>query len=137
LTVTGASLRDAALLGGVSGMRTFMAPAAFAARGRIKRQPTAYVLIAAAVGELAGDKHPAASSRTDPPGLAGRVVSGALSGRSVAGAPGAALAAGVAVASTFACHWVRMQLGAKVPDPLVGTVEDALAISLAWLATRD
>jgi uncharacterized membrane protein len=135
VTASSAALRDAALLGGVSGMRTLMGPAVLAAHGRIQRQPTRYMLLAAALGELAGDKHPAASSRTAPPALAGRIVSGAVCGRIVAGGPGAALGAGVALAATFACHRVRAELAAKVPDPYVGAAEDVLAISLAWLAT--
>ena len=137
VTVTPAALRDAALLGGVSGMRTFMAPAVLALRGRLVRNPARYALLAAAAGELAADKYPAIPDRIDPPGLAGRLTSAAVSGRTVAGAPGAALAAGIALAAAAASWRVRGELAEQVPDPLLGAAEDALAISLAWVATRD
>jgi uncharacterized membrane protein len=137
VTVTPAALRDAAVLGGVSGMRTFMAPAALALRGRLARNPGRHALLATAAGELAADKHPAIPDRVGPPALAGRVTSGAVSGGTVAGVPGAALAAGIALAAAAASFRVRAELATKVPDPLLGAAEDALALSLAWLATRE
>jgi hypothetical protein len=137
VTVTPAALRDAALLGGVSGMRTFMAPAVLALRGRLADNPARYALLVAATGELAADKHPAMSDRIDPPALVGRMTSAAVSGRTVAGTPGAALAGGIALVAAAASWRVRKELGAKLPDPALGAVEDALAFSLAWFATRE
>lgn len=137
MTVTPAALRDAALLGGVSGMRTFMAPAVLALRGRLADNPARYALISAAAGELAADKHPAMSDRIDPPALVGRMTSAAISGRTVAGTPGAALAGGIALAVAAASWRVRKELAAMVPDPALGAAEDTLAFSLAWFATRE
>ena len=133
MTVTPAALRDAAVLGVVSGMRTFMAPAALAARGRL---PGRYVLLTAAAGELAADKHPATPDRVGPPALAGRVTSAAVSGREVAGVPGAALAAGIAVAAAAAAFKLRADLSERVPDVVLGAAEDAIALSLVTAATR-
>jgi uncharacterized membrane protein len=137
VTVTPAALRDAALLGGVSGMRTFMAPAVLALRGRLADNPARYALLSAAAGELAADKHPAIPDRIGPPALAGRFTSAAVSGRTVAGVPGASLAAGIALVAAAASFRVRKELTAKVPDPALGALEDALALSLAWFATRE
>jgi hypothetical protein len=137
VTVTPAALRDAALLGGVSGMRTFMAPAVLALRGRLAPDPARYALLVAAAGELAADKHPAMTDRIAPPALAGRMTSAAVSGRTVAGAPGGALAGGIALAAAAASWRVRKELSRLLPDPAVGAAEDALAFSLAWFATRE
>ena len=133
MTLTPSALRDAAVLGGVSGMRTFMAPAMLAMRGRL---PGRHVLAAVAAGELAGDKVPGIPDRVGPPALAGRVTSAAISGRAVAGMPGAALAAGVSVVAAAASYRVRAELAHRVPDAALGAAEDALAIALATAATR-
>src|SRR4051812_48454960 len=112
-------------------MRTFMAPATLALRGRLARNPARYALLVAAAGELAADKHPAMTDRIDPPALAGRMTSAAVSGRTVAGTPGAALAGGISLGAAAASWRVRKELGAKFPDPALGAAEDALAFSLA------
>src|SRR5919199_1029681 len=100
-----ASQRDlagAALIGAVSGVRTFTGPAALAVRGRLlSGSPARYALMAAAIGEYAGDKSPLVPPRTSPPALAGRVVSGAFSGHAVGGPVGAGVGAVAAVAGTF------------------------------------
>jgi hypothetical protein len=114
-----------------------MAPAVLALRGRLADNPARYALFSAAAGELAADKYPAIPDRIEPPGLAGRMTSAAVSGRTVAGVPGAALAAGIALAAAAASWRVRGELSEKLPDPVLGAGEDALAFSLAWLATRD
>jgi hypothetical protein len=136
VTTTSSALRDAAVLGGVSGMRTFTGLGVLALRKRIQRQPTRYLLMAGAVGELVGDKSPMASARTSPPAYAGRIAAGAIAGRLVAGATGAAVGAGTAAASTAATYKLRKDLGATLPDPALGAIEDALALGLAAAATR-
>jgi len=129
------ALGEAAVLGGVCGMRTFTGPAALAVRGRIGWRPLRLAVLAAAAAELAGDKHPAAGNRTDPPALAGRAATAALTGRSVAGAPGAAVAAAAAVASAYATFHLRARLAEHLPPLAAGAVEDALAITLALATT--
>ena len=124
----------AVVLGGVSGMRTIIAPAALALRGRHRAR---HVLVAAAWASSRRTSIPATPSRIEPAALVARATSGAVVGRTVAGVPGAAAGAGAALAAAFVSHRVRAELGATgVPDPALGVAEDALALSLAWLATR-
>ena len=129
------ALRDAALLGGVSGMRTFMAPAMLAVRGRLRRRRELRVLVAAA-GELAGDKIPAIPDRIEPPALAGRVTGRDLGPHRGGDArrrrwPRASPSSPRPRASGCAPSWPT-----KVPDAALGAAEDALAIALAIAATR-
>jgi uncharacterized membrane protein len=92
-------VRRAAVLGAVSGARTFLAPAAPALRGRLGRVAKFAVPVLAA-GEVVGDKLPMAPPRVEGPGLVGRVVSGAVSGRVSGGARGARVGAAFALAAT-------------------------------------
>jgi uncharacterized membrane protein len=128
---------DAALAGLACSMRTFAGPGLLAVRGRITGVPRAAVLVAAA-GELAADKSPKAPNRTDPPGLAGRVASGAYTGREIAGGAGAAAGAIASALGTFAT-WRARSLVVDItglPDPVIGAGEDIVAEALAALATR-
>jgi uncharacterized membrane protein len=128
---------DGALAGLACSMRTFSGPAMLAARGTIGGRRRAGVLVAA-IGELAVDKSPVATDRTDPPALAGRIVAGAYTGRAVAGAPGAAAGAVSAALGTFA-SWRARSLVVKatgLPDAVVAVGEDAVALTLAAIATR-
>ncbi len=133
-----ARLRDAALLGGASGLRTFAAPAALVLRGRLVRGPARLAVLAAAAGELAGDKHPAIPERTSPPALGGRILSAAVAGNAVAGPAGAGVAAAAATASAFAGVRVRATAGklSRAPDVLIGAGEDALALGAAAAGSR-
>jgi uncharacterized membrane protein len=137
-----ASLRDlagAALLGAASGLRTSAGPAALVVRGRLLRDhPARFAVLAAAAGELVGDKLPMTPPRTAPPALAGRVASGAVSGGALAGVPGAGLGAAAAVGGAFAGSRARRGLGSRtgLPDPLLGAVEDGVVIAAAALASR-
>jgi uncharacterized membrane protein len=129
----------AALVGVVCGMRTFTGPAALAVRGRVGRGRARAVLVAAAAGEAVGDKTPVVPSRTSPPPLAGRIVSGALSGGALAGVPGAAAGAFGAAGGAFGGQRARSGLGrlTGLPDALLAVVEDGAAVAAAALATRD
>jgi len=131
-------LTGAAMLGGVSGLRTFTAPAVLALRGRLARNPGRYLLFVLGAGELLGDKHPAIPARSDPPALAGRLISGALAGRAVAGNTGAGVGAAGAAATTYVSERTRAALGQRtgIPDALLGLTEDGLAIVVCALATR-
>jgi uncharacterized membrane protein len=114
-------VRRAAVLGTVTGARTFLAPAALALRGRLgdgalgKVAKVALPVLAA--GELVADKLPMAPPRVEGPGLVGRVVAGALSGRVVADARGARVGAAFALASTYPSQQLRSQLVQHTPLP--------------------
>jgi hypothetical protein len=118
-------------------MRTFAGPAMLAAHGRIQGRPRIAVALAAA-GEVAMDKSPAATDRTDAPALAGRVAAGAWTGRAVAGAPGAAAGAVAAGVGTYATWRIRGLVveATGLPDPVVAVGEDLVAYGLAAACTR-
>ena len=115
------------------------APAALALHGRLGGRWGRPALIAAAAGELAFDKIPGVPARTHPTGLAARLTTSAVSGHRVAGPAGAALAGAAAAGSAFAGLHARSLLDRRlpVPDPVVGAAEDAIALCLVALATRD
>lgn len=120
------------LLGVVSGLRTFTGPAVlwFMRHGG----PWAYVLSAAAVLEYFFDVHPNAPPRTSPPGLVGRLASGAFVGWWVAvaggGSPLTAAAVGAvgAVLGAYAGLAVRRRAIAALGNVASGLLEDAVAI---------
>jgi uncharacterized membrane protein len=128
---------DAALAGLGSSMRTFAGPAMLAAHGRITGKPRIAVL-AAAAGELAMDKSPKATDRTDLPAVIGRTVAAAYTGREIAALPGAAAGALSAVAGCYASWRARGLVVATtgLPDPVVGVGEDFLAMAFAAIGTR-
>ncbi len=131
-------LADAAALGAVSGLRTFTGPAVLAARGRFGTGPVRSLLVAAALGELVGDKLPMIPPRSDPPSLLVRVLSGAAVGGAVAGRDGAGAGAAGAAATTYVTERLRAGMGERtqIPDPWLGLGEDALAAGVAVLAAR-
>jgi uncharacterized membrane protein len=137
------------LIGVVCGLRSLTAPAvvAWAAhRGWIHLDRTplhimgstaaVIVFILLAVVELVADQLPSMPSRTAPPGLIARIVLGALSGAAIAvsGAQfiaiGAVLGAAGGIAGAFGGYQVRTRLvkALKVPDFVIATLEDAVAI---------
>jgi hypothetical protein len=128
---------DAALAGFASSMRTFSAPAALAARGRISGKARAATLLASA-GELILDKTPAAEDRIKPPFVAGRTAAGAYAGHVLAGPAGVAAGAAGAFAGTFATWRARGLLGEATgwPDPVIAVGEDIVAVTAAAVATR-
>jgi len=128
---------DAALAGLGSSMRTFAGPAMLAAHGRITGKPRIAVL-AAAAGELAMDKSPKATNRTDLPAVAGRVLAAGYTGREIAAVPGGAAGALSAVAGSYAWWRARrLVVGTTgLPDPVVAIGEDFLALGFAAIGTR-
>jgi uncharacterized membrane protein len=137
------------LIGIVCGLRSLTAPAvvAWAAhRGWIHLNharlhflgSTAAVIIFTlfAVVELIADKLPSSPNRTAPPGLIARLFLGALCGEAIAlaGADsmviGAVLGALGGIAGAFGGYQARTRLvkALKVPDFVIATLEDALAI---------
>jgi uncharacterized membrane protein len=89
-----------------------------------------------AIVELVADQLPSAPSRLAPPGLIARIFFGALCGEAlaVAGAQslalGAVLGAAGGVAGAFCGYQVRTRLvkAVKVPDFVIATFEDVVAI---------
>jgi uncharacterized membrane protein len=130
------SLAAAFVLGFVSGLRVFTAPAAlYLERGGL----TGIVLAVAAVVEYVVDARPQTPSRTVPVQLGARVVSGAFVGWTVAeefGSPATGALAGIAgaLAGTYggsaARRWAITRFGA-IPAAIV---EDLVAIALAAFA---
>jgi uncharacterized membrane protein len=137
------------LIGVVCGLRSLTAPAvvAWAAhRGWIHLNqarlhflgstPAVVIFTLFAIVELVGDQLPSAPSRTAPPGLIARILLGALCGAAIAAsgaqsiALGALLGAMGGVAGAFGGYRVRTRLvkALKVPDFVIATLEDAVAI---------
>ena len=136
-------------LAAVAGSRSMMAPALLShalkdtRSRRLKRSwlgwmqspQTATVFKVLTVGELIGDKLPGAPDRIDTPGLLGRGLSGALIGTTLYVHQGRNVWVGAtwgvlsAVASSYACFYLRQQLdeSTPVPDPVWGAAEDLAA----------
>ncbi|HEY0593172.1 MAG TPA: DUF4126 family protein [Thermoanaerobaculia bacterium] len=142
----------AVTLGAVAGMRTMTAPAAVSMRlqGRfwswrrnraetfLRKRMVHRALLVAAAAELVGDKLPFAPDRIRILPLAARAASGALAGWALARDRDAAVryaAAGAvtAVAVAWAAWGVRRLVAtrSRIPDPVIGIVEDAIAINAA------
>jgi uncharacterized membrane protein len=138
VSLEGARVRRAAVLGTATGARTFLAPAALALRGRLGRVAK-FALPALAAGEIVGDKLPMTPPRVEGPGLVGRVVSGALSGRVSGGARGARVGAAFALAATYPSQALRSQIVSRtgVPDIACAIPEDLLAAGAAAAASAE
>ena len=141
------------LIGVVCGLRSLTAPAAVAWAahlGWIHLNSTRLNFLgsAAAVAvftlfaivELVADQLPRAPSRTAPPGLIARIVFGALCGTAIAvsGAQsiviGSLLGAAGGIAGAFGGYQARTRLvqALKVPDFVIATLEDAVAIGAGF-----
>jgi uncharacterized membrane protein len=138
MSVDDAGVRRAAVLGGVTGARTFLAPAALALRGRLGKVAK-FVVPVLAAGELVGDKLPMAPPRSEGPGLVGRVVSGAVSGRVSGGARGARVGTAFALAATYPAQTLRAQIVQRTPLPDIACAvsEDLIAATLAAVASAE
>ncbi|WP_279480846.1 DUF4126 domain-containing protein [Aureimonas sp. SK2] len=95
-----------------------------------------FLVLAAA--EMAGDKMPSAPDRTIAPGLLGRMLTAAFAGGVLAPRgrrkAGAALAAAVALGSSFAGLALRRRLMAGLGRGPSGLAEDAAVTALGLLA---
>lgn len=137
------------LIGVISGLRTFAAPATVAwglhlgwftvGSSRLAFMgSTAAVIIFSllAFGELVADKLPSTPSRTSARGLIGRFIFGGFAGAILATAGGeswmlGAVLGGVGgIAGAFVGHWVRTRTvkALKCPDFVIAILEDAVAI---------
>lgn len=133
-----AEVRRAAVLGTVTGARTFLAPAALALRGRLGTAAK-FALPVLAAGEVVGDKLPMAPPRVEGPGLVGRVLSGAVSGRVSGGAKGARVGAAFALAATYPSQALRAQIVKRTPLPDIACAvpEDLIGVALAAFASTE
>jgi uncharacterized membrane protein len=142
------------LIGVVAGLRSLTAPAvvAWAAHHgwinlsgappvRFMSSPVTLGIFAVfAVVELVADQLPSAPSRTAPPGLIARIGLGGLSGASLSVAGGQSIASGAllgaigGICGAFGGYQARTGLvrALKVPDFVIATLEDALAIGAAF-----
>lgn len=138
MSLEAAGVRRAAVLGTVTGARTFLAPAALALRGRLGK-PAKFAVPVLAAGEIVGDKLPMAPPRVEGPGLIGRVFSGAVSGRVSGGARGARVGAAFALAATYPSQVLRSQIVKRtgVPDIACAIPEDLIAATLAATASTE
>jgi len=137
------------LLGVVAGLRSLTAPAvlAWAAHRNwlnVHNTPLSFmastaamvIFVLLAVGELIADQLPSTPSRTAPPGLFARIVTGGLCGAGIAAAGTQSLVVGAilgivgALIGTFGGYQARTQLvkALKVPDLVIATLEDVVAI---------
>jgi uncharacterized membrane protein len=137
------------LVGVISGLRTWTAPAIVAWAAHLHwlnlhDSPVSFmgstaavvVFTVAALGELVIDKLPWTPNRTDPTWLIGRSLFGGLAGATVAVAGSQAIALGAilgaagGIAGAFAGYEVRRRLvlALKVPDFVIACLEDAVAI---------
>jgi uncharacterized membrane protein len=122
------------VLGVVSGLRTFTAPAVLWLT--LHRGPWAYVLGAAALFEYYFDLSPKAPPRTDFAGLLARLISGAFVGWWAAVATdmrspvsGAIVAAVGALVSAYVSLPIRRRAIAVIGNNASGLLEDVIAIA--------
>jgi uncharacterized membrane protein len=145
-------------LGAVAGVRSMSAPALLsraASRGDIggiEGTPFAFlaspraarILTVLAVGEALADKLPFSPDRISPPGLIGRMASGALVGAALFAAAerrttlGAGLGLLAAAAASYPSYYLRVKTQEKLgaPNWAVGLVEDVLAEGAGLLTLR-
>lgn len=104
--------------------------------------PAALVLPLLALGELIGDKLPAAPPRTAPPALIARAVAGGFAGSAFAQdererIATIALGALGAVAAAFLALRLRTEAVRRtgLPDPVVAVGEDIAALALGLALT--
>jgi uncharacterized membrane protein len=133
----------ATLLGAASGSRSSLGLAGLATAA--PQGPwLARIATLAAAGELVGDKLPQTPARTEPPGLAARVLAGLACGvvvarRDRAGLPSTALAAVLGASAAFAAThagsawrgFAARRFGRDLPGALL---EDAAALTTARVA---
>jgi len=154
MTNSGLLLALAFGIGVVAGLRALTAPAVVSwvvhSRGyNLQGSHLAFmgsiiavaIFTVAALAEIVNDKLPKTGSRTAPPSLAIRAVTGALAGATLCAAGGGSVAIGAglgvvgSLVGSFGGHAARVgtvkALGA--PDIVIALVEDAIAIGGGFL----
>jgi uncharacterized membrane protein len=128
-------------IGAIAGLRAFTP--AFALQ-QSSGGKGALALGMTAFGELIGDKLPITPSRLSPPALLGRLTAGAGIGSLVAKRSGANAAVGAllgafgAAAGAQAGYRLRRAIVQRTgwPDPVVGLIEDGIAVGGAFALLR-
>jgi len=136
-------------IGVVAGLRALTAPAVVSWMARLLpyqlqgshlsfmgSTPAVAAFTLLAVVELVNDKLPKTPSRTAPPGLIARIVTGAFSGATLCAAGGSSAALGAiagiagALVGTFGGYQVRTQTvkALNAPDFVIALIEDVVAI---------
>jgi uncharacterized membrane protein len=145
-------------LGAISGLRSLSGPA-FVSRAAshghldLEGTPLAFLgssrlskaLVLMELGELVGDKLPMTPSRTTPPPLLGRAISGAVVGAAIfvsegrRATTGAALGSTAAIVAALAGEWIRALAVEKtgLPDPVVALAEDATVLLVGLRSLRN
>jgi uncharacterized membrane protein len=145
------------LIGFFAGLRSLTAPAAVSWAvylGWLKLErplsligafPVAIILTLLALGELVGDKLPNTPSRTAPPGLIARILTGGLTGACIAAGQGqsaflgAILGAVGGIVGCFAGYQARKRIvkALGLGDTYIALLEDMIAIGGSlWIVTR-
>lgn len=142
-------------LGAAAGLRTMMAPALLSYSASQRNDGNSENTLASrkavvgfgllAVGELIADKLPNTPNRTEPIGLAARIVSGAISGGIISSkykksVPiGIALGALAAIAAAYAGQNIRRAVSKEtgIHSSVIGAVEDIIAIRIGAAALKD
>jgi len=107
--------------------------------------PIKWLPLVAALGEAVADKLPVIPSRTLPGPFTGRLIIGGVSGlilcrrEQVPPIPGVVIGVVGAGTGAFVSHYIRTRLAqvTKIPDPVLGILEDALVSGLGMLAVRN
>jgi uncharacterized membrane protein len=141
------------LIGVVAGLRSLTAPAVVAWGAHrnwmplrhtplsfMASTPAMVIFIFLAIGELVADQLPSTPSRTAPPGLITRIVTGGLCGACLAAAGTQSLILGVllgivgALVGAFGGFQARNGLvkALKVPDLVIAILEDLVAVGGAF-----
>jgi uncharacterized membrane protein len=137
-------------MGAIAGFRSTAAPAALSraiSDGRIEGlEETPFAILGSPggsaalrrmeIGEFIVDKLPVTPSRTSPPPLLGRALSGALVGAALFtserrhAAVGGILGAAAAVVAAYAGERLRLRAAQKfgIPSPIVALLEDGLVL---------
>ena len=140
-------------IGAVAGLRAMMPAALLSIAARHRKDDggifassgAAAVLGLLAVGELVGDKLPTTPNRTEPMGLAARIVTGAIGGGVISSQRrksvplGIALGALTAVAAAYAGQNIRRAIAEEtgIHSSFIGAVEDAIAIGIGTSAVQN
>lgn len=135
------TLGRALILAGVTGLRSALGPALVSAS---RRSSNRELLALAALGEMVVDKLPMVPSRSRLPLLIPRALAGYWVARQVAEQDRARnpnipiLGATAAIGAALLAPTVRSALGAafRLPDPILGALEDVLAVSLGSRAAE-
>jgi uncharacterized membrane protein len=131
-------LLRALALGSASGLRTMTGPAAAFRHSRWR-----LVLPLLALGEYVVDKLPQTPSRTAAAPLVARAIAGGLCGAFVALDEGvnpvayAVAGSAAAIGAAYAGSAWRERFSASLPPVAAALLEDAAAIAIARVATRD